>query len=74
LGFITSEIPLDIAKQIGFKDGNLNESCMMFSDNDDDGYKPPKQPKPDNTPDNQILLFSAFDELFVEPVKELELI
>ena len=40
----------------------------MFSDNDDDGYKPRKRPRPDDTPDNQILLFSEFDDMVNAPI------
>lgn len=62
--FITGEITLDIAKQIGIdKDGGLKESCMMWSDDKDDGFKYPKKPTPKHTPDNQIMLFTEFDEL-----------
>ncbi len=56
LGFILGEIPLEIAEQIGFTSKSYSGSCMMFSDNEDDGYKPPKRPRPDNTPDNQLVL------------------
>lgn len=63
LGFITGEIPLYVANQIGWNGSFLNENCMMFSDNSDDGFNYPKKNKPDNTPDNQLLMFSEFDEL-----------
>lgn len=72
-GFILGEIPDEIAEQIG-KDADygLKQQCMMFSDNEDDGYKPRKKPRPDDTPDNQILLFSEFDDLVNTPVVKLE--
>lgn len=73
-GFVTGEIPLDIAKQIGIdeQNGGLKESCMMFSDNDDDGFKPPKRPKPDRTPDNQLVMPFLLDEVLENHnVKEL---
>ncbi len=44
----------------------------MFSDNEDGGYKPPKKPKPDNTPDNQLLLISEFDDLVNRDYKKLD--
>lgn len=57
IGFITGEIPLETAKKIGYtEEKGFPCSCMMFSDNNDDGFKAPKRPKPDNTPDNQMVL------------------
>lgn len=55
---ITSEIPLDTAKQIGLdEDGfGLKQQCMFFSDNEDDGFKYPSQPRPDNSPNNQLVM------------------
>jgi len=70
-GFVSGEIPDKIAEQIGKdKDYGLKQTCLMFSDDEDDGYKPPKRPKKDPTPDNQILLFSDFDELVNRPIIE----
>ena len=63
LGFILGEIPLCVADQIGHNNGFLKESCMMFSDNDDDGWTPPKRPKPDRTPDNQMVLPFELNEI-----------
>ena len=59
IGFITGEIPVDIAEQIGFRNehkNSLKQTCLFYSDNDDDGYKPKPRPKPDNTPDNQMVM------------------
>lgn len=70
VAFITGEIDEELAQKIGLDKGG---NCLLFSDDKNDGYTPPKKPKPDNTPDNQILLFSEFDELVNTPVKELTL-
>lgn len=61
--FITGEIPMNVAEQIGIEDGGLKETCMFWSDNEDDGFKPPKRPKPDRTPDNQLVMPFALDEI-----------
>lgn len=54
---IKGAIPMDIAKQIGVgEQWGLKEQCMFFSDNEDDGFKYPKKPRPDNTPDNQLVM------------------
>ena len=44
IGYIEGAIPMNVAKQIGIdeKSGGLKD-CMFFSDNDNDGYKPPKK-------------------------------
>ena len=71
--FITGEIYLDVAKQIGINEfGSLKESCMMWSDNEDDGFKYPKKPTPNKTPDNQIMLFTVFDEIINNSIVEVE--
>ena len=56
IGFITSEVPVDICKQIGMDEVGRLKNCMHFSDNEDDGFKPNPRPKPDNTPDNQMVM------------------
>jgi len=65
LGFITGEIPLNIALQIGYKEETKDfpDSCMMFSDNEDDRWQPPKRPRPDKTPDNQMVMPFLFDSI-----------
>lgn len=71
IGWIEGSIPMEIAQQIGLKeDGRLKPQCMFFSDNDDDGYKPPKQPKGDPTPENQLTMPFIFDELEITKVTE----
>lgn len=63
LGFITGEIPLDIAKQMGYTEDKVwFPDCIHFSDNEDDGYKPKKRPAPDNTPDNQMVMPFCIEE------------
>lgn len=70
--FITGEIPMDIAKQIGLGElGGLKETCMFFSDNDDDGFVPPKRPKPEN-PDQLVMPF-IMDEIANNSVPKREL-
>lgn len=55
-GFIIGEIPLETAQKIGYNNDSLSSSCMMFSDDSNDGYKAPRRPKPDNTPGNQMVM------------------
>lgn len=58
MGFITGEIPVHIGEQIGFSDehkNSLKQTCLLYSDNDDDGYKPKPRPKPDG-PLNQMVM------------------
>src|ERR1700759_4132073 len=39
IGFITSEVPTEIIDQIGRdENGHIVEQCMLYSDNEDDGY------------------------------------
>ena len=57
LAVLEGTIPMDIAKQIGLHgEYSLKSQCMFFSDNEDDGFKYPKRPRPDNTPDNQLVM------------------
>jgi hypothetical protein len=73
LGFITGEIPADIAVQIGYKNETMPDSCMMYSDNEDDRYQPPKQPrKPKPTGPNQMVMPFIIQEIG-QPVKQLQL-
>ena len=64
VAFITGEIPMNIAVQIGIDMdfGGLKETCMMFSDNEDDGYRPTNQPDPEDP--NQLCMpfFSVVEE------------
>lgn len=61
IGFIEGSIPDEIAQQIGKGEYGLKSSCMFFSDNDNDGYKAPKRPKPE--PPNQMVMPFILDEL-----------
>ena len=66
-GHVYGYIPKSIAPLAGWtEEKGWPEQCMLYSDNDDDRWRPPKKPKPDPTPDNQVLLFSEFDSLFEE--------
>lgn len=84
IGFAEGVIPKEIAEQIGLKYFNvqvppapagifagLKDTCMFFSDNDNDRYKPPKRPKPDVP--NQLCM--PLSDLFQESevLKESEL-
>jgi hypothetical protein len=72
IGWIEGTIPKEIAEQIGIQeDGRIMRQCKHFSDNDDDGYKPPKKIPPDNTPGNQLTMPFIFEEL---NIKEPEII
>jgi hypothetical protein len=77
---ITGTIPMATAQQIGLHEQGygLKSQCMFFSDNEDDGFKYPKRPRPDNTPDNQLVmpfyneeLESHFGERVVEKIEKL---
>ncbi len=63
--FVSGEIPDDVAAQIGTNKFGLKETCMMFSDDEDNRYKPPHKPI-DNIPDNQLMLFSIADDILEE--------
>jgi|JI9StandDraft_1071089.scaffolds.fasta_scaffold110129_2 hypothetical protein len=55
LGFAFSEVPTTVIDVIGRNEhGHIKDSCMLFTDDENDGYKAPKRPKP--TPDNQMVL------------------
>jgi hypothetical protein len=63
LSFITGEIPLYVAKQMGYTDDKIHfPDCLHFSDNSDDGYKPKPRPKPDDTPPNQMVMPFCIEE------------
>lgn len=71
IGFIEGVIPDEIAEQIGKdKDYGLKQTCLLFSDNDNDGYKPPKRPKPE--PPNQLCM--PLNDLFQEAPLKHELV
>lgn len=72
LAFITSELPMKIAAQIGTTPYGLKENCMLFTDNTDDGYKASKRPTPDTTPDNQMVLPYAWDDIAQQRIWEHE--
>lgn len=64
MSFITAELPINIAEQIGLDEhGLLKWNCLMFSDKDDDGFKYPKRPTPDNTPQNQLVMPILLNEI-----------
>ena len=74
-GFVSGDIPDEVAILIGKRgEMGLKDSCMLFSDNDDDGYKPPEPPEPpDNTPENQLVMpFEVNRILETESLKVLE--
>ena len=75
IGWIEGCIPTEIAQQIGVDEskGGLKD-CMLYSDNEDDGYKPPKRPKPDNTPDNQLTMPFYLQEIGITEVKQKEVL
>ena len=60
---VTGELPTDIALQIGYTEQNgFPESCMLFSDDKNDGYKtPPRKPK--DAPDGQMCLPFAINDI-----------
>lgn len=60
---ITGEIPISIAKEIGYSEENgLSGNCMFFSDDNDDNWQPtPKKPK--DAPDCQMCLPFAINEI-----------
>lgn len=66
-GFITGEIPLSIAEQIGYtEEKGFPRNCLHFSDKDDDRYKHPKRPRPDDTPPNQMVMPFYLEEIGVK--------
>lgn len=57
IGFITSDVPVEIIDQVGRDErGFIAEQCRFYSDNEDDGYKPKKRPRPDGTGPNQMVM------------------
>lgn len=69
----TGEIPDDVAAVIGTGEHGLKESCMMFSDNEDDRWRPPNNRKPPPEDPMQGMLFSVLDEEEVKiEVQELQ--
>ena len=65
VGFVTGEIPLEIAQSIGYtEEKGFPSSCLHFSDNDDDGFKTsPRKPK--DEPPNQMCLPFVTNEILV---------
>lgn len=74
-GHITGEIPMRIAEEMGYTEEKcvFPSNCMYFSDSDDDRYKAPKRPKPDNTPPNQMVMPFMFQELGIQEHKPKEM-
>jgi len=71
LATITSEIKKETADEFGlFSVSKIYAQCQKFSNNDDDRFKPPKQPKPDKTDPGQIVM--PLNDLFPEPEIEKE--
>lgn len=68
---ITGEVSEDIARQVGWTpEKHWPEACMMFSDDENDGWKPaPKKPK--DAPDCQMCLPFAINEIVMTEEKEL---
>lgn len=70
IGFIEGSIPDEIAVLIGKGEKfGLKQTCMFFSDNDNDGYKPPKRPKPE--PPNQMVMPFILEEMGVKLNQEV---
>ncbi len=70
MAFITSEIPITTADQIGRNElGGLKSPCMFFSDNDDDGFKYPPRKPIDPTP-NQLCLPIMLNEILLQESNE----
>jgi len=67
IAFIEGSIPKEIAEQIGIGQYGLTH-CRFFSDNDDDRWQPPKRPRPDNTPDNQLVMPFLIEDCVTENV------
>lgn len=65
LSVIDGSMPLHIAQLIGYN-GTFPSQCMMYSDNKDDGFKYPKRPKGDDSPDNQFVMPFLVDEIVGE--------
>lgn len=65
-GFGTGMIPHDIADIIGKNQNGfgLKDTCMMFSDDENDGPPRPKRTPPEDP--MQFMLFSVTDELMEE--------
>lgn len=60
----TGEIADDVAAVIGTGPNGcgLKETCMMFSDKEDDRWRPPNNRKPPPEDQRQFMLFSVSDE------------
>lgn len=68
-GNITGTIAVWAAQLIGLKEGRLSWQCMMFSDDDNDRWKPtPRQPY--SPPDNQLCFPFIIDEIGVHVQQE----
>jgi hypothetical protein len=71
ISFIEAAIPKEIAEGMGYtEEKRFPRNCLHYSDNEDDGYKPPKRPKPDNTPDNQLLMPFFLQEIGIKEVEK----
>jgi len=70
IGFISSEVPKEIIDQIGRNEnGWISDQCMLFSDNEDDGYKPKKRPKPDGSGPNQMIMPFSIEEILKQSLQ-----
>ena len=71
-GFIIGEIPEYIGKQVGLSEsGGLKDSCMMFIENNDRGWRDEDEPKPVSViPDHQLCFPFIMDEIINSGVKE----
>lgn len=72
--FLSGKIPLETAQQIGYKDGSLNQSCMMMIDNNRFGFDGDDIKPIDDIPDNQLCLPFAMDEIINSNVGQEKLI
>lgn len=70
LTFVDVDIPEDIAQLVGWtEEKGWPSDCMMYSDDDNDGWKPtPRTPK--DAPDCQMCLPFAINEIALTPQYE----
>lgn len=62
------EFSKDLANQMGMKNDDIRLKCIHFSDDENDGWRPPKR-KPKDSPDNQLcmpFINSEIDDCFYE--------
>jgi len=76
LGFITGEIPESTAKQIGEDEGGLKETCLLWSERDDNEgcQRKPRKPRDSSGPNQFVLPFveEEINQLTPKPKRELQ--